>query len=39
MQKVGMRHEESIRRHFKKWDEFVDVELYGILRDDDMGKV
>jgi RimJ/RimL family protein N-acetyltransferase len=32
MQKLGMRHEGRLRRHIKKWDEFFDVEAYGILR-------
>jgi ribosomal-protein-alanine N-acetyltransferase len=32
MQKVGMRHEGSLRQHVKKWGEFFDVEAYGILR-------
>lgn len=32
MQKLGMRHEGQLRQHAKKWDEFFDVEIYGILR-------
>lgn len=32
LQKIGMRHEGSLRQHFKKWDEYVDVECYAILR-------
>jgi RimJ/RimL family protein N-acetyltransferase len=32
MQKLGMRHEGRLRQHVKKWDEFFDVEVYGILR-------
>jgi ribosomal-protein-alanine N-acetyltransferase len=32
MQKLGMRHEGRLREHVKKWDEFYDVEAYGILR-------
>jgi RimJ/RimL family protein N-acetyltransferase len=31
MQKLGMRHEGRQREHVKKWDEFYDVEAYGIL--------
>lgn len=31
MQKIGMRHEGSLRQHDKKWNEYVDVEVYGIL--------
>ncbi len=30
--KVGMRHEGCQREHIRKWDQFVDSELYGILR-------
>jgi ribosomal-protein-alanine N-acetyltransferase len=32
LQKNGMRHEGSLRQDLKKWDEYVDVEVYGILR-------
>ena len=32
MQKLGMRHEGCQREHVCKWDQFVDLELYGILR-------
>lgn len=31
MQKIGMRHEGSLRKHIKKWGEHLDVEVYGIL--------
>jgi ribosomal-protein-alanine N-acetyltransferase len=34
MQKIGMKHEGSLRQHDKKWDQYVDVEVYGILRDE-----
>ena len=30
--KLGMRHEGCQREHLRKWDRFVDSELYGILR-------
>jgi ribosomal-protein-alanine N-acetyltransferase len=30
--KLGMRHEGIQRQHIRKWDKFVDSELYGILR-------
>lgn len=30
--KLGMRHEGCQSEHLRKWDEFVDSELYGILR-------
>ena len=32
MQKIGMKCEGCRRQHFKKWDEFVDLVLYGMLR-------
>lgn len=34
LQKIGMRHEGTMRGHFRKWDEYVDVECYAILRPD-----
>ena len=30
--KIGMKHEGCQREHLRKWDQFVDSELYGILR-------
>jgi ribosomal-protein-alanine N-acetyltransferase len=30
--KLGMRHEGCQREHISKWDQFIDSELYGILR-------
>ena len=30
--KLGMRYEGCQREHLRKWDEFVDSELYGLLR-------
>lgn len=32
MEKSGMKYEGSLRQHVKKWDEYVDVIYYGILR-------
>jgi len=32
LKKLGMRHEGCQREHICKWDQFVDSELYGILR-------
>ena len=32
LQKIGMKHEGCHRQHFKKWGNFEDFELYGILR-------
>jgi ribosomal-protein-alanine N-acetyltransferase len=34
LEKNGMRHEGSLRQDLKKWDQYVDVEVYGILRSD-----
>ena len=34
MQKLGMEHEGTRRRHVCKWEQFEDIELYGILADD-----
>ena len=32
LRKLGMRHEGCQRQHLRKWDQFVDSELYGMLR-------
>ena len=32
--KLGMRHEGCQREHICKWDQFIDSELYGMLRQD-----
>ncbi len=32
LKKIGMRHEGCQREHLRKWGQFVDSELYGILR-------
>jgi RimJ/RimL family protein N-acetyltransferase len=32
LRKLGMRHEGCLRQHLCKWDKFIDVECYGILR-------
>lgn len=34
LEKIGMRREGLLPRHFKKWNEFVDVECYGIVLED-----
>jgi len=34
LRKLGMRYEGCQREHLQKWGEFVDSELYGILRSD-----
>ncbi len=32
--KIGMTHEGTLREHTLKWNEFEDIDLYGILRSD-----
>jgi RimJ/RimL family protein N-acetyltransferase len=32
LRKLGMRYEGCQREHLRKWDKFIDSELYGILR-------
>jgi ribosomal-protein-alanine N-acetyltransferase len=32
LRKLGMRYEGCQREHYVKWDEFIDSELYGMLR-------
>ena len=32
LQKLGMQHEGCQREHLLKWGQFVDSELYGLLR-------
>jgi [ribosomal protein S5]-alanine N-acetyltransferase len=34
LKKLGMRYEGCQRGHLRKWDKFVDSELYGMLRED-----
>lgn len=34
LRKLGMRYEGCQRAHFRKWDRFVDLELYGMLREE-----
>ena len=34
LRKIGMRHEGCMRQHILKWGEFVDIELYSILREE-----
>jgi ribosomal-protein-alanine N-acetyltransferase len=34
LQKLGMRHEGCQREQIRKWDRFIDLELYGLLRQD-----
>lgn len=30
--KIGMKREGCMRQHLRKWGEFIDVEVYGVLR-------
>ena len=32
LRKIGMRHEGRLRSHILKWEQFHDLELYGLLR-------
>ena len=32
--KIGMRHEGCRRQHYRKWDQFMDSEMYGMLREE-----
>ena len=32
LQKAGMTYEGTLRQHWKKWDEYVDLAFYGVLR-------
>jgi len=34
LQKIGMKCEGTLRRHLKKWDEYVDLVCYGMLREE-----
>jgi [ribosomal protein S5]-alanine N-acetyltransferase len=34
MQKIGMNYEGCLRQSIRKWGQFEDVILYGILRED-----
>jgi len=34
LRKIGMKYEGCMRQHVRKWDEFVDLELYSILREE-----
>ena len=32
LRKIGMKHEGCMRQHILKWGKFIDIELFGILR-------
>lgn len=34
MRKAGLTHEGTLRQHICKWDEYHDVQMYGICRED-----
>ncbi len=34
LQKIGMEYEGTLRRHLKKWEEYVDLVCYGVLREE-----
>ena len=34
LEKIGMRHEGRFRQHVRKWDQFIDIENYGVLAQD-----
>ena len=34
LEKIGMSHEGRFRQHIRKWDEFIDIENYGVLAED-----
>ena len=34
LEKIGMRHEGRSREHIRKWDQFVDIENYGLLAEE-----
>jgi len=38
MQKIGMTQEGYLRRHVIKWDVYEDLVVYGILRDEYLGR-
>jgi len=38
LEKTGMIPEGYLRRHYSKWGEFVDIEYYGLLREEHEGN-
>jgi RimJ/RimL family protein N-acetyltransferase len=34
LEKIGMRHEGQFRQHIRKWDQFIDIENYGLLAEE-----
>jgi ribosomal-protein-alanine N-acetyltransferase len=39
LQKIGMKHEGTLREAFKKWGKFENLECYGILRSEYTGSI
>jgi RimJ/RimL family protein N-acetyltransferase len=37
LEKIGMRHEGRLRQHIQKWNEFADIENYGLLAEEFRG--
>lgn len=37
LEKIGMRHEGRFPQHIQKWNEFIDIENYGLLAEDFSG--
>jgi RimJ/RimL family protein N-acetyltransferase len=38
LQKIGLRHEGLLRGHLRKWGEFYDIEVYGLLRSEFLNR-
>jgi ribosomal-protein-alanine N-acetyltransferase len=34
LEKIGLRHEGRFRQHIQKWDQFIDIENYGMLEEE-----
>jgi RimJ/RimL family protein N-acetyltransferase len=34
LEKIGMKYEGCLRQHVKKWDQFIDLKKYGILKEE-----
>jgi ribosomal-protein-alanine N-acetyltransferase len=34
LEKIGMRHEGQFRQHIQKWNQFIDIENYGLLAEE-----
>lgn len=38
LEKIGMKHEGCLRKHILKWDQWEDMVMYGVLREEWEGK-